>query len=300
MPAFPGGANQRPLAVALDFGMVRGAHPLARRSVEFGGVATHVERLKPNSWGKHTYDHWLIMVIFEPGKLNLIASWHRAEPKSLHLDGGQVVFIPPGFQFALTWRDTADAILLFATREWASRAFPNMSRKYEVVRINDCVAAVPLVADMFHYLRQFSQKKGMGADCDVSTGGAFLAALLCRARAKLIDGQYIPAGLFTGIVAKMREHLSRHRKRRVPVREIARQVGISDRQLRRVVRQETGKSPVEWVREEKARHVRDLLAQGIPLKQAVIQSGFSNPSHLHRAMMRVYGATPRAFYRRQG
>jgi AraC-like DNA-binding protein len=300
MAASPGGDDRRPHAVAKEYGMVHGACPLARSTVEFGGIATHVERLKPNSWGKHTYDRWLILAIFEPADLDLIACWHKAELKSRHLDGGHVVFIPPGFQFALTWRGTADAILLFATREWTSRAFPNMSRKYEIVRITDCVAAVPLVADMFGYLRQFSQQRGSGADCDVGTGGAFLAALLCRARAKLIDGQYIPVGLSADIIAKMREHLHQHRKRRVPVGQIARQMGISDRHLRRVVRQETGKSPVEWVREEKARQVRDLLSQGIPLKQAVIQSGFSNPSHLHRAMVRVYGATPRAFYRRQG
>ncbi len=295
MAAPPSGNDRNASAAIADFRMALGASPLGCRTVQFGGIATHVEHFKRNSWGRHAYGHGLTLVAFEPAELDLTV-WRRGfGPTTYHHRGSQILYIPPECPFSLNWHNAADGIFLFSSRQWAQSAFPNLPDKYEAVGTTQCMAAVPMVADMFNHMRQFCHHPNRRHDDEVGSAGAFLATLLFRAQAKLIDGQYIPVGLFADAIAKIRNHLAQHHQRRVPVGEIARQLGISDRQLRRVVRHETGKSPVAWVREEKARHVRDLLSQGIPLKEAVVKSGFSNPSHLHRAMSRVFGGSARAF-----
>ncbi len=46
---------------------------------------------------------------------------------------------------------------------------------------------------------------------------------------------------------------------------------------------------------EKVKLAAHLLIEGLGVKETVEQAGFTSESHLHRAMFRVYGASPTAF-----
>ncbi len=275
--------------------MPRGAEPLLRRAVGGCGVDTHIERLKRNSWGRHTCDRWVTFVLFPPAVADLTLWSPDGRHQAIHLTGGRMLTIPSGWSFSLVWHKTADAITLFSHPAFVRKYFPSETGEPVVTELTECLAACHVIADVFLDLQRFVLAPNGPADWQVACGGGYLAVLLFQARSMLTDGRFRHAGLGAEAVTRMRDYLRRHPKRRVPVREIAVNIGISPRQLRRIVREETGKSPVEWVRGEKARQIRELLAAGKSMKEAVAEGGFSNPSHLHRAMSRVFGGSARAF-----
>ena len=275
--------------------MPRGAEPFLRQVVHAGGVGTHLERLKPNRWGRHCVPFWVTLIAFAPASADVTLWPPEGSGSTVHLDGGLLLAIPPGWSWAMVWHQTADAITLFAGPQLVREQAPKVTQKPALVEIAACLAARRAIADVLLDLRQFMSAPHGPSDRQVATGGSYLAVLLWQALGSLTDGKFRPTGLFVEVITRMRTHLEHHPKRRVPVAEIARAVGISDRQLRRVVRHETGKTPVEWVREEKARQFRELIARGLTIKQAVAASGFCNPSHAHRAMVRVFGGAARAF-----
>lgn len=247
-----GDADENQFAAA-TVRMPRGAEPLLRRAVGGCGVDTHVERLKRNSWGRHTCDHWVTFVLFSPAVADLTLWSPDGRSQAIHLTGGRTLTIPPGWSFALVWHKTADAITLFSHAAFARKYFPPAAGEPVVTELTECLAACHLTADVFLDLQRFVLAPNGPSDWQVACGGGYLAVLLFQARSMLTDGRFRPVGLGAEAVARMRDYLRRHPKRRVPVREIAANIGISPRQLRRIVREETGKSPVEWVRGEKAR-----------------------------------------------
>lgn len=287
-----GGISEETQAVVLPRTVV----PLFRRPVYSGGVDTHVERLQPNSLCRHGFGRWFVFLAFGPAVADFNLWSSDGRETALSLEGGEVLFVPPGWMVGVCWRRVLEAIILLPQPDLIARGFPaSESMSPNVVKLTECFSAVRTIIDVVLDLRVFAVMPNGLSDGRVATGGAFLANLLFYAHSLLTDGKFRAPGLFARIIAAMREHLELHANRRVPVAEIAVEMGISPRQLRRIVRQETGKSPVEWVREEKARQIRRLLEEGKSIKAAVAEGGFSNASHLHRAIRRVYGCSPRAF-----
>lgn len=70
---------------------------------------------------------------------------------------------------------------------------------------------------------------------------------------------------------------------------VARELGVSSRQLQRTCQQEFGASPVDVRRHLLAARARALLAQGLPLSQVSRQLGFTSSGHLGRLLRALPG-----------
>jgi transcriptional regulator GlxA family with amidase domain len=84
--------------------------------------------------------------------------------------------------------------------------------------------------------------------------------------------------------------------RRVGVHELANAVDLSVSQLSRLFRRDTGTTPGAFLQGLRLERARLLLARtSIPVRDVMIQVGWSDRSHFARDFCRQFGSNPRTF-----
>ncbi len=79
----------------------------------------------------------------------------------------------------------------------------------------------------------------------------------------------------------------------IPPDDLAQEVGISIRQVERLFRQHTGRSPARYYMELRLEHARLLLLQtSMSITEIYIASGFSTHSHFAKSYREHYGISP--------
>jgi AraC-like DNA-binding protein len=76
---------------------------------------------------------------------------------------------------------------------------------------------------------------------------------------------------------------------------LAKECGVSERQLRRYVRARFGQSPASWMTMTRLNTSTVLLARGLLVKEAAGKMGFKQPSHFSRRFKQFLHANPQAF-----
>jgi AraC family transcriptional regulator, transcriptional activator FtrA len=76
------------------------------------------------------------------------------------------------------------------------------------------------------------------------------------------------------------------------VMKLAKDCGISERQLRRYFLKNFGKSPRAWMAAARMGHVRSLLTTATTVKEISVKAGFNHQSSLSRSFKQHYKATP--------
>jgi len=87
----------------------------------------------------------------------------------------------------------------------------------------------------------------------------------------------------------------RARKARFQVARLARECGVSERQLRSYVRVKFRTPPHAWMMAVRLGVAPALLAQGFSVKRISAELGFSQPSHFSREFKQFYGVSPVEF-----
>jgi AraC family transcriptional regulator of adaptative response/methylated-DNA-[protein]-cysteine methyltransferase len=90
-----------------------------------------------------------------------------------------------------------------------------------------------------------------------------------------------------------------HRQGPLPVRELARQVGISERHLRELFVRHLGVSPRQFYNSLRINHLREALARGEDVTSAIYAAGFNSPSRAYTDINARLGMSP-AVYRQGG
>lgn len=78
---------------------------------------------------------------------------------------------------------------------------------------------------------------------------------------------------------------------------LAHRAGLSRYALVRSFARAIGLTPHAYLVQRRLQHARSLIAQGTPLGEAALASGFADQSHLTRLFVRSYGLTPGAYAR---
>lgn len=77
------------------------------------------------------------------------------------------------------------------------------------------------------------------------------------------------------------------------LREIARRVGVSTRQIERLFVDELQVAPTAFYRQRRLERARVLLRETLqPVRDVALESGFGSTAHLSRAYKRAFGCTP--------
>lgn len=77
--------------------------------------------------------------------------------------------------------------------------------------------------------------------------------------------------------------------------ELAQQVAMSPYHLHRLFKATTGMTPKAWQQSWRARRLRDALAKGAPVTQAILNAGFPDSSSYYRQADQALGMTARQF-----
>jgi len=73
---------------------------------------------------------------------------------------------------------------------------------------------------------------------------------------------------------------------------LARQCGVTDRQLRRYFLHKFGSPPHVWITLKRLERIRPLLSQGELIKQVAAMAGFSQLANFSRRFKNCYNAAP--------
>jgi AraC family transcriptional regulator of adaptative response/methylated-DNA-[protein]-cysteine methyltransferase len=77
--------------------------------------------------------------------------------------------------------------------------------------------------------------------------------------------------------------------------ELAQQVAMSPYHLHRLFKATTGMTPKAWQQSWRARRLRDALAKGVPVTQALLNAGFPDSSSYYRKADQTLGMTAKQF-----
>lgn len=95
---------------------------------------------------------------------------------------------------------------------------------------------------------------------------------------------------FTQAVSLLTENFSRSQLR---IGDICHQAAISQTVFRQLFQKHYGKTPVAYVTELRLEYARSCIANGVPVEQAALDSGFTDAKYFSRVVKRYYHCTPR-------
>lgn len=81
-------------------------------------------------------------------------------------------------------------------------------------------------------------------------------------------------------------------------RTLARKIRVTVRQLERYFQEDFGRTPRDWLFEQRLIAARYLLMENTSVKSVGLRLHFKQPSHFTRAFKRVYEMTPTEFLNR--
>ena len=253
-------------------GLIAGAH----------GVRIHSER----AFGKHSHDSFGFGIMDAGGQTS---SSGRGSVKAL---AGQIITTNPGEvhdgvplrQHARSWRMAYVTPRLMA----AMVGQPNVEFTQPV--LDD--ALLHRTFDML--FRQWDMAAIAGETGVLEASLAHSCGLLVHhyASKSLVSERYTAFG-------RIRECLKDQLDAPPTLAALAALAGLSRYQLVRQFYQVHRLTPFAWLLQYRLNRAQELIANGIPLLEAALSSGFSDQSHLTRAFARYRGFTPGAWQRAQ-
>jgi AraC-like DNA-binding protein len=93
-------------------------------------------------------------------------------------------------------------------------------------------------------------------------------------------------------VQQIREFIEDHYTQDISIKQLAQLAFFSPFHLIRVFREATGMPPHAYLTQVRVTRAKQLLAQGRPIAQVALETGFVDQSHLNRYFKRIVGVTP--------
>ncbi len=109
----------------------------------------------------------------------------------------------------------------------------------------------------------------------------------------LLGGLPLKGSLLERVLQSIDKHLS---DESYSVEMLSRDVGISERQLQRKLKQTTNKTPNQLITSVRLHRAKELIIMGKSnISEACYQTGFSSPSYFSKCFKQEFGKTPSAF-----
>jgi AraC-like DNA-binding protein len=119
---------------------------------------------------------------------------------------------------------------------------------------------------------------------------SFLTKMICRHA----QDRPFPAkvGIERGAVARARAYIYDNHSENVTLDDLSNIAGLSRFHFLRVFRKQVGLTPHAYLNQVRSLKAKEMLANGLPIVQAALDTGFVDQSHLNRIFKKTYGVTP--------
>ncbi|WP_338669279.1 AraC family transcriptional regulator [Pseudodesulfovibrio methanolicus] len=258
------------------------------RDPDLPGVEVRRSSYNEEAFRVHVHDAFSLGFI-EQGRttFDLEGSAHRAST-------GQVVFIGPHLahacnpdpdsNMAYTMFYIDPALLLAVARElFGPEARPP--------RFPEPVVDDPRLAERLRALQQAIADEADRLERETLLVQALAEAISRHGEPGPDPGREIRSG-GRGAVQAVRGYLADHLAEKVSLDELAEAAGLSRYHLLRVFQAATGLPPHAYQNQLRVDLGKRLLAEGMPVSQAALETGFSDQSHFTRVFRQYTGATP--------
>lgn len=97
------------------------------------------------------------------------------------------------------------------------------------------------------------------------------------------------------VVGRVMKRLRKNPEEKVTLAQIAREAGLSTRQLHRLFAKHAGKSPHAWLMDQRLEMARKLLAKegnSMQIKEIAFECGFASPTYFSNCFRKAYGYAP--------
>ena len=114
----------------------------------------------------------------------------------------------------------------------------------------------------------------------------------------LASGAMPAAGANTPQIRRVLSYLEDNLHRRVPIGELAQEVGLSESWFAHAFKRETGQTPLQWQTRRRIEWAQQMLDEaGASVADVAAATGFADQAHLTRVFRNLTGSTPAAWRR---
>jgi AraC family transcriptional activator of pobA len=264
----------------------------------------HIEPIRARSrrygWeiSEHTHDHLLQLVLVRRGGV------------SIHVDGqaqqrrGPVISaVPPGVVHAYRFEPTVEGdVVSLSDEAWAEAGAAELQALVEPLLAGAQVLvpdarSLQGLAPLLVAMRQETQRAAPGQASMLRWLSRCLLLQVYRLRAagRAADA---PVGAATGRMLRLRRLIDLHFREQRDIAFYARQLGMTERSLRRLTQAQAACTPGRLVDERIAREARQRLAYThASVAQIAYALGFEDPAYFSRFLRRMTGDTPQSLRR---
>lgn len=245
-------------------------------------------------------NHCLVLNLSAPFHLNARLGERDFEGR---VQAGQVAIIPAG----TAWSCESDSphlrntLLLFLRPLFVRSAGEKFDFSY-----ND-LSLTPQIGFTSGHIRHIGMSL-LGELNEANVVGRFyadtlaisLAMQLTRHYSSLKDVQIGHGGMAPHRLRKaiglIDHHLAVEEEGRVPLRDVAKEVGMSYFHFSRAFKQSMGMTPTNYIAERRIERAKKLMQEtDLPISEIALRSGFSSQSHFTTSFRRLVRVTPRSF-----
>ena len=247
--------------------------------ISFYGTIVHT-----GSWGHENVTkqkHLLVLANSGTFHISVLGKTYEMEPDT-------VLFIPKNTPYSLHSVGTIQHVVLHfdieiedaqlndGHRETSERAFwiPSSIKADVFLRSKIERAAVPASDNTF---------------LEIERSLALMRALLAMASLNESHQESI-------LVKKMKQYLQQHMTERITLEELSRTFGYTKQYLIRIFKRETGRSPIQYLNEQRLfRSTAELLNAEKSIAEVARSCGFDDYNYFSRAFRRQFGFSPREY-----
>jgi AraC family transcriptional regulator len=244
--------------------------------------------------------HCLLLNLGLPLRLNANFAKRKFEGR---VRAGEVAIIPAGSSWSCRSQGShfRNALLLYLRPIFVRSAVSDFNFSYNEIALTPQIGfrnkhILHVAMSLLHELNEANVVGQHYAD-SLATA---LAMQLVRRYSSLKDARIGRGGMSPHKLRKalglIDHHLAEEEEGRVPLRVVAKEVGMSYFHFSRAFKQSIGTSPTSYIAERRIERAKKLMQEtDLPISEIAIRSGFSSQSHFTTSFRRLAKVTPRSF-----
>lgn len=185
---------------------------------------------------------------------------------------GEVLYLPQGLGYTATYTDTELVTINFVT--------DGLDPRPEVYSLQN----VEKLYALFLQAHALWERKGPASPVQVMSALYKILGAICENE----TSANLPPHFLKAV-----SYINANFARDISIGTVCEEAGIGATAFRLLFKQYYQKTPVEYITQLRLEYARNLIAGGMPIEQAALESGFHDAKYFARTVKKHFGCTPR-------